>query len=314
MAREDTVSDGQSSDLEVIQPNIQKKVTIKPEPSTASAMPVPSPERPSPKKVPLRCGMDGTPISVDSDEDLDNTDQKTPPKAPEPCPGTPPSPPLHPGVHDPQRRGSESSVARMPPPRQAGWRKGIWHPQLESVNGAGEPHERVSPRSDYVGTEPRGHDPTRRGVRQFNLGDTRDTRMVTARPDTPVEPLASRGVPTSARRATHARKRPRDADSVRKLKVIKRFQLNEDLDPNEVLKSLKRRGLGNTMPTCCAAVASQLLKPFRIEGIKRFTSDESDVLECIFMPAVKKYATFLSLGYSLEVWESKLCGYETWQI
>ena len=215
-------------------------------------------------------------------------------------PDTPPSPPLQPIPH--AQRAQKTHRA----PRSLGpYTKGQWHPQVMSVDERGTQFKHPTWRMDHLGHEPRADDPSRRGARQHNVGDLRDRRLITAPPDAHGEPYDNRKVPLPTKKPKRASKRPRGIDIDRKLKVIKRYLLNDDQNPIDILKALKNRGMGATLPECCAAVASQVMKPYRIQGIQRFTSKDSDVLEVIFLPAVRRFATFLSLGFSLEAWKSK---------
>ena len=306
-AGDDSDMDAYLRPEDIISVNVLKDKKIKTEHTRAKVttppMPVPSVEY-SPNgggtspAAALPLGMNGQ-GGWSSGEDSDNgAAWDEAPVRPDCCPDTPPSPPLHPLSHVPQERAEKTPDRPLGPHTTA-----QWHPQVQSTNHANTPYPRPA-RRDYIGHEARAWDPSRRGVRQYDVEDARDRGMITPRPDAFGEPHVFRRVPLPPKKLKSILKRPRDDDVERKLRVIKRYQLDTDQNPKDVLKALKDQGMANTLPVCCAKVTSQLMRPYRIEGIKRFTSENIDVLEVIFLPSVRRFATFLSLGFSLEVWKS----------
>ena len=309
----DAVGDDSDTDAylkpeDIITRNVMKDKGIKLEPTRAPPPPVPaveySPNGPCEGVSPaaaLPVGMNGLGGWSSGGDSDDGAARDEAPGGHGNDPGTPPSPPLHPLSHDPQKRVEEFPYRPLGPHTTA-----RWHPQVQSADRAGTPYPRPAPRTDFAGHEPRAWDPSRRGARQYGLEDVRDRGMITPRLDAFGEPPVHRRVPLPPKKPKSIlKKRPRDEDVERKLRVIKRYQFDTDQNPKDILKALKDQGLAKTLPVCCATVASQLMKPHRIEGIKRFTSENSDVLEVIFLPSVRKFATFLSLGFSLEVWKSE---------
>jgi len=296
----------------VMSVNKMNNKVIKPEPGNP---PTPSPitER-SPNDLGTalgdagRLGMDGATSGEDSEGEFVQIRNCPAPQAPPPtapCPGTPDSPPINSSSYIPQQKAKDMRPLALPnvPTRGVERRHAGWHPQIEASSLTGVRYPRPPPRTDLAGPEPRGWDTAKRGGRQYNIGDPRDRRMVTPLP----------GVLRSHKKwdkkfpfsGSYSKKRPREDDAARKLKVIEKFRMNSDQNPKDILKDLRSRNMAETLPQCCAAVASQLMRPYRIEGIKRFTSEDSDILECVFLPAMKRFATFLSLGWSLEAWGSK---------
>ena len=335
----DSGSDG--SGMDIISINKVKKKPVKLEPAPPTAAPGPAPIRdPEVTEIPPGdagpVGMNGISSCEDSDVEIQqqkglreqpsnqrDNDQKDADsrKSSSPNalvtqpdrPGTPTSPPLNPLSYAPQQRavdmlpGRHKISANSLPSRSPVRRKARWDDCVETSNLYGVQYPRPNLRADVASHEPRGYDSRKRGGRQYNLDAPRDRCLVPSLPDASVMPTSRKFHPPPRLRClVRKRKREDDSDFERKMRVIKKFQMSTSIKPRDALMNLRERNMGEKLPECCAAASSRLMRPYRIEGIKRFTTDDSDILECIFLPAVRRFATFLSLGFSLEVWESKL--------
>ena len=334
----DSGSDG--SGMHIIGINKLKEKPVKLEPAPPTAAPDPAPVQDSEvTEIPIGgagpLGMNAISSCEDSDVEIQqrrglqkqpsnqrDNDQKevdsrepSSPRAPATLPsrpGTPASPPLNPMSYMPQQRAVDmlpvrhrnlADLSQNRPPER---RTARWDASVEASNLYGVQYPRPDPRTNVASHEPRGFDSRKRGGRQYNLEAPRDRGLVPSRSNAPALPPSSKFHPSpSLRCLVRKRKREDDADFERKMRVIKKFQMSSSIKPRDALMNLRERNMGEKLPECCAAVASRLMRPYRIEGIKRFTSEDSDILECVFLPAVRRFATFLSLGFSLEVWGSK---------
>ena len=197
-----------------------------------------------------------------------------------------------------QKSGEHPFVARNP----AGEGYRDIHPRSKS-----EPHfqiekvRRTGFRTDFEGFEARGWDDKKRGNSQFDLSAKKARLKVT-----PAHGSIKSGVPTPVHtvapkpgRAPSSSHSTSQSTSERRIAVLKRF-VGKDVDPIKMLENLKVSGDGGSLQPCCAAAVSRMLSPYRIEGVKRLTSENQDIIEIIILPAIRNVSTFLSLAFTVD--------------